>query len=429
MDLSKFSIGDKIKVTYKGNTKKIVKEGFFIPRPSYFDDDSFVFKMDSGYNFGIKKADLLSVDLIEKKKEVKKSSKALKSQIEFKKKISILSLGGTISSRVDYKTGGVSADLKKEDLFNLLPSLRKYNVSVRIVDNKMSENITDSDFVNAAKAIKEEVEKGAEGILLLHGTDTLHYSSAMLSYMLENLSVPVILTGSQRSLDRGSSDAFLNIEYSCKALNFIDFGKVMVGFHETDSDDSLILLNGTRTRKMHSTSRGTFKPINDLPIARIFEDGFEIIDSKKYYEKENFICSYESENIKNSTFEINTDISDKIYLLYYFPGLNPDILDKIYELGYRVVIFMGTGMGHVNVDTFLPKIIEMKGKLDFFMTSQTINGRVNEFVYSNLRLLSKHVTFLEDMISEVAFCKAKCFYNKKDYKSLMKKNICDDISF
>lgn len=433
---SDYSIGDKILVKYKENLKDdttIEKEGFFIPRPDYYDDNTFVFKLKSGYNIGIDSEKIIEIKLIEEydnnkneinTKEEKTNKEKRNINERYDKKICIIGLGGTIASKVDYRTGGVVANLKNEDLFDLLPSLKKYNVDVDIVMNEMSENFNDEIYKKIAKSVEQKIKEGYQGLILMHGTDTLHYTSSILNFMLRNLKIPIIITGSQRSIDRGSSDAFLNLELSCKALNYIDFGKVLVGFHENESDDSIILINGTKTRKMHSSKRDAFKPINDLPIARITREKIELIDKEKYYFDNEII---KSKKQTEEEFFVDDKLSNKVAILYFFPNIDPKIIDLMYEIGYRVFVVMGTGLGHVESNDFLDKISSYKDKAIFFMATQTIYGRTNEFVYSNLRKASKSLIYLGDMIPETIFCKAKVFYEKDNFLENMKKNFADEI--
>ncbi|MCK5107626.1 MAG: Glu-tRNA(Gln) amidotransferase subunit GatD, partial [Nanoarchaeota archaeon] len=239
--------GNKVQI----NLKDEIIEGILMPS----DNNSYFVKLSSGYNIGINKRNVNSIKDLGEVKQEKIKVKEVKQDKKLPK-ISILHTGGTIASKVDYKTGGVIAQFKPEELIAMFPELKEIaNIESRLLANIMSENINFSHYNLIAKEIEKEVKKGVKGIIVTHGTDTLHYTSAALSFMLENIDIPVILVGAQRSSDRGSSDAAINLVSACVYIaNSKDKG-VRICMHKNCDDEINVILNGVKARKMHTSRR------------------------------------------------------------------------------------------------------------------------------------------------------------------------------
>ena len=280
----------------------------------------------------------------------------------------------------------------------------------------MSEDMLPKDWINIANIIHKEAKK-SDGIIITHGTDTLHFTAAALSFMLDT-HVPVIITGAQRSIDRGSTDAFLNLLCSIKAAAHFDAAEIMTCLHGKSDDKYCLLIRGTKVRKMHTSRRDAFRPINDLPFAKVYPDKFEIIN-KNYKKRAN-------KTILNARFD------DKIALIYVYPGLEPDIIDFYKKKGVKGFVIAATALGHVNTWTeksLIPYIKKCYGKIPVFITTQTLYGRADPYVYSNLRKVSIEAkgVYLKDMMPETAYIKLGWVLGQvKDYekvKELMLKNI------
>ncbi|MBW2993659.1 Glu-tRNA(Gln) amidotransferase subunit GatD, partial [Candidatus Woesearchaeota archaeon] len=256
--------GDRVRVI----TKEEDFEGILMPRPELLGIGITVIKLDNGYNIGIEKKNIKSIKVIEAYKPKKTSKK--KTPVNKKlPAIAILSCGGTISSRVDYKTGGVYADYTAEDFTAMCPELSEIaNIKAKQIMSVMSEDMHAEEWKKIAKAAAEELKK-SEGVVVTMGTDTLHYCTAAVSFFLKNLSKPVVFTAAQRSIDRPSSDAFMNLICAVRAAAS-DIAEVMSCLHGTSNDDYCLLIRGTKVRKMHTSRRDAFRPINDLPIAKVF---------------------------------------------------------------------------------------------------------------------------------------------------------------
>lgn len=345
-----------------------------------------------------------------------------------KKIISILSTGGTIASRVDYKTGGVYASLSSKEIIAQVPEIENIaTIRAREVMQVMSEDITPKDWKIIAKEVVKEINSDADGVIITHGTDTMHYTSAALSFMLKNLKKPVVLVGAQRSSDRGSSDAFINLICASHFITKSDVAEVCIVMHENMNDESCIAIRGCRARKMHTSRRDAFKPINDLPIARIYPNGKIEMISKNYRKRED-----------NKPYVVLDDkLEEKVALIKMYPGVDSRIIDFYIKNGYKGFVIEATGLGHVSTIgkySMLEKIKKAIAKnIPVVITSQCLYGRVHPTIYANLRKLSKiGCIFTEDMLPEVAYIKlmyALAHSNSFDeVKEIMLTNLANEIS-
>ncbi len=392
-------------------------EGFLIPSP---DRDAIMLKLDNGYNIGFVSEQVK--DIIELEEEIKVAefpTVELYGDSQEKRRISIVVTGGTIMSRVDYRTGGVHMFLKPEELLYQVPELQNIAV-IKSISNPFSvasEDITPSEWKIIAKEVEKELNSGADGVIIPHGTDTMHYTSSMLSFMLRNLAKPVALTGAQRSSDRPSSDAFINM-IAAAIYATSDFGEVSIVMHASTEDTFCYAHRGTRVRKLHTERRDAFKSVNDSPLAKIYPDGrVEIIN-------ESFVKRDDSKEVV-----ADTNIEEKVAMIYVYPGSSSEIIDFYVDKGYEGVVLMGTGFGHVPTETLDPskswiKSIQraVESNVKVVMTSQTIFGRTNPYVYSNgRRLRDLGVIYVEDMLPEVAYTKLMWVLgHTKDYREVKK---------
>jgi glutamyl-tRNA(Gln) amidotransferase subunit D len=261
---------------------------------------------------------------------------------------------------------------------------------------KASENMDSEDWIKLAKQVKKSLEdENVKGVIVTHGTDFLHYSSAALSFFFPKSNKPIVLTYSQRSSDRGSSDAELNLLCSAK-MALSDVAEVMLVGHATSSDDSCVALLGTKVRKMHSSRRDTFKPINCSPIAKITRSGIEILRGD-YNKRGKSDVKFDSANF---VFE------NKVALVKFYPGQNPEILEHYLSLGYRGVVIEMSGLGHVLTEgsnNWIPVIKELVKKgITICATAQTVYGRLDPLVYSPGRELEKAgVIYLKDILPQL----------------------------
>lgn len=401
--------GDLVRVITKDRTFK----GRLMPNSS---TGKTVIKLDSGYNVGLDKKKIKKISVI-KKVSLKKFRVGKVKQRKNLPKISILHTGGTIASKVDYETGGVVAQFKPSEIVSMFPELgRIAQINSKLVFNILSEEMTFSHYNKISKEILKEVKKGASGIILTHGTDTLHYTAAALSFILEDLSVPVILVGAQRSSDRGSSDAGMNLICAAHFIAGSDFSGVGICMHESMNDNYCSILPGLKTRKFHSSRRDAFKVVNSKPFARVSKDGKISVISKF------------SKGTKDLNLKLIND-KLKVGILKAHPHMNALEVGKF--AGFNGLVIEGTGLGHLTIDKkVLSEIKKLSKKMPIVMCSQTIFGRVNMNVYSAGRVLSEHVSSGKDMLSEVAFVKLAWLLSnhKKDVLKLIGKNLRGEIN-
>jgi len=369
--------------------------GTILPRAENDDDKHIVVKIPTGYNIGV------DVRTITGMKEVgyKKANYKIPEK-EFPitpglPSVKLFGTGGTIASRLDYRTGAVIPAFSPGELYGAVPELADIcNLETEKVFAVFSENMGPQQYVKLSKAIGKEIENGIDGIVIGHGTDTLHHTGAVLTFMVQNPPVPIILVGSQRSSDRPSSDAALNLMHAMYAAGHSDIAEVMVCMFGPTSDEYGLLHKGTRVRKMHSSYRSTFRTIGDTPVARVTRK--EIIPIKKNYNPRR----------KDRNVKIMPYFSDEVTMLYYYPGIKPDTLDALVEAGYRGIIIVGTGLGHVNKELY-PAIERAHAKgVHMYMTLQTIWGYVHMFVYDTGRdMMAKGIIPTGNMLPEVAWVK------------------------
>ncbi|MCL4327783.1 MAG: Glu-tRNA(Gln) amidotransferase subunit GatD, partial [Candidatus Thermoplasmatota archaeon] len=329
--------------------------------------------------------------------------------------ISILSTGGTITSKIDYSTGAVSPS---EDIDWVLENAgmesEKETIDFSIIESVLSENMTPSHWIRIASGIKEKMEKG-NGIVVFHGTDTMSYTASAISFMFESQTRPIIFTGSQRSSDRPSSDSYLNVEGSI-AVAKTNLGEVAIAMHRNSSDGEISVIRAVRSRKMHTSKRSAFKAIDEKEIA--------FYDDKKV----NFVSGYRKVSDK---IEVFSELEQKVGMIYFYPGITPSDFESI-SSGKRSMIIMGTGLGHVSEELIGSIRRLIRDGTRFVMTSQCFSGNVNPYVYSTGRKLREAgVMYFQNMLPEVAFVKSMYVLGKYDddeFEKRMSENIRGEIN-
>ncbi len=387
----KADVGDRIKVSKKGETY----EGLIMPRIKLGDTNCIVLKMDSGYNTGVKFETGVKMSKVKSSENKKEKPIQLKYD-KNKPPITIIATGGTITSKVEYKTGGVITIEKPEELLKSYPELQELaNIKFVTPFRKMSEDMNYKDWQIIARTVAQELNSG-RGVIITHGTDTLHYTAAALSFMIKG-NKPVVITGAQRSPDRGSSDAATNLICSIYAA-LSDLGEVGICMHGSMNDDFCSFNRGVRVRKMHTSRRDTFRTLIDDPIAKVWTNGkIEKIDVRRKRD--------------DTEVEVDDKFEERVALIKVYPGSYPDILDYYVKKGYKGFVLEGTGFGHVptqSKNSWIETIQKITKKgIPIVITSQTLFGRVNTKVYANLRILFHESGAIpaEDMLPEVAYIK------------------------
>jgi len=390
-----------------------------MPRYEHSDDKHIVLKLKNGYNIGL---EITKIKKIEKnqsaKKTVEKDEKIEK--VAGLPKILLLSTGGTIASKIDYRTGAVTPVLTAEELNASVPELAKIaNIDAQVLFSEYSENIMPEHWLQIAEKINEYSESDYTGIIIAHGTDTMHYTSSFLSFALAGFPIPIVLVGSQRSSDRASSDAALNLISATKFITESKTKGVYIVMHQDENDETVACHLGTRVRKNHTSKRGAFQTIGDVPAFIITENQIQKNITEDFF--------------KVNEFKPKIYLDTKVALVKYHPGYDPSLLDKIIEMGFRGIIFEGTGLGHIG-KTMYESVKKANEKGIFLgMTSQCVDGRVRMTVYESGRdLLDLGIIPLENMIPEVALVKAMWAMgnsqNREEVKKIMLKNIASELS-
>lgn len=411
-------IGDVIRVTKRGQ----VYEGILIPRSEYGDEKHIVIKLKNGYNIGIRITSNMKIEKIGKGVKPAFMPPPTPQQNPKLPKVAIISTGGTIASRVDYRTGAVRPALTASDLYSVVPELSNIaRIGTQILFSLFSENIEPKHWTEMAKVVTEKIKEGVDGVVVAHGTDTMGYTAAALSFALQNLPVPVILVGSQRSADRPSSDAATNLIGAVTAAARAPFAEVAVAMHETMSDISIALHRGTKVRKCHTSRRDAFQSINTPPLARI-KDGKVTMLTEDYRKRD-----------LSKKLVLKPEFNEKVALVKFHPGINPAVIDWFVEKGYKGIILEGTGLGHVGRYCFEAVRNAVKRNVIVAMTSQCIWGRVNMNVYNQGRdLQALGVIPLGDMLPETAMVKLMWIFGQtedvEEAKKLLKTNIAREFS-
>ncbi len=384
-------VGDIIRVTSKGKTY----EGILIPRPELGEGTVVIVKMKSGYNIGIRVTSEVKIEKVGKGAKPAFASPPLPKQNPDLPHVVIMSTGGTIASRVDYRTGAVRSAISASDLYGVVPELSDLaKVDTEIVFSLYSENITQKHWTELAQTVAKRIESGVDGIVIAHGTDTMAYTSAALSFALQNLPVPVVVVGAQRSSDRPSSDAATNLIGAVKVAGEGPFAEVGLAMHETVSDIAIVVHRGTKVRKCHTSRRDTFKSVNGFPIAKVKDQKVTML-TNQYQHRD-----------PSKKLVLKPNFSEKVALVKFYPGLDSGIIDYYVSKGIKGILLEGSGLGHVSKFCFDSVKNAVAKDVVVALASQCIWGRVNMNVYDTGRdLLSFGVIPTEDMFPETALVK------------------------
>jgi len=373
--------GDRVRVE-RGDT---TNEGVVLPSST---SDHIVLKLDGGYNIGIDREaatiNVLETDVYEIDDGGEPDDGAV-SEIAFGDElptISLISTGGTIASTVDYRTGAVTAQFTAEDVLRAVPELAgRANYRGRVVANILSENMEPDMWQQLAAAVHEEIAAGADGVVVMHGTDTMQYSAAALSFMLDT-PVPIVFTGSQRSADRPSSDNVMNAVCAVEAAK-ADAAEVLLCMHADSNDAACALHRGTRVRKNHTSRRDAFETVGNKPLATIEyatarDDG---ADGEVAADAFDFAREYTTRG--ETDLALADELVGAVELIKFTPGMDPAAWEYLGDKDG--VIIEGTGLGHVHTD-LIPQVKELVDNGTVVaMTSQCLEGRVCDRVYDTGR--------------------------------------------
>ena len=406
-------VGDSIKIT-----SDLTYSGILMPRYESGDDSHIILKLKSGYNVGININEIQKIE-VTSNQEVKSEYVEKQKENPSLPKILLVSTGGTIASKVDYRTGAVTPALTASELNEAVPELASIaNIDSEVLFSEYSENLQPEHWLKIAEKLDSISNSDYTGIIIAHGTDTMHYTSSFLSFALSGFPIPIALVGSQRSSDRPSSDAALNLIAATKFLTESNVKGIFVVMHNNASDETVVCHKGTRVRKNHTSKRGAFETMGDDPAFIITENKIEKNIDEDFF--------------KNTKYEPKLRLDTKVSLVKYHPGYDPKQVENLTKLGFKAIIFEGTGLGHVGKTMY--NVIKDAREQGIFlgMTSQCLDGGVRMTVYDSGRdLLDLGIIPLENMISETALVKAMWSLgnssNIEEMKSLMLKNIASEF--
>ena len=418
--LEKFDVevwDDTVMQTTRGEFRGIV-----LPRSETDDDQHLVLKLVTGYNVGVAVDTILDIKTSGHNEAHYKIPEKEFPVSPDKANIKLFGTGGTIASRLDYRTGAVIPAFSPGELYGAVPELADIcNLTTDKLFAVFSENMGPEQYKKLAVEIGKQIENGIDGIVIGHGTDTMHHTASVLAFMIQNSPVPIVVVGSQRSSDRPSSDAALNLIHATKTAAESDIAEVLVCMFGPTSDKYGLLHRGTRVRKMHSSYRSTFRTIGDIPLAMVTRE--KITPLKNDYNKRR----------DDHKVDIYPFFEERVALVYYYPNMHPDIIDSLVEKGYKGIVIAGTGLGHVNKPVYPAIERATKAGVAIYMTVQTLWGYVHMFVYDTGRdLMAKGIVPTENMLPEVAYVKLGWALGQTDdldkVKELMLKPICGEIT-
>ncbi len=415
LEKNKLGIWDIVQI----KTSKTNYEGIILPRNEQSSPNFINIKLENNYNIGVKVSEIQEIKKIGKREA---SYKIPEKEFPYNKdlpNVKLLGTGGTIASRLDYTTGAVIPSFTPGELYSAVPELAEIcNLECEIVFEILSENMKPEYWQQLAEKIKEAANSGINGIMISHGTDTMSFTSAALSFMLKDLSIPVVIVGSQRSSDRPSSDAALNLMNAAVVANS-DIAEVVVSMLGSASHDYGLIHRGTLTRKMHSSIRHTFRTIDSIPLGMVQDRQIKM-----------FTDDYK----KRSTSETKTQTAfeKKIALVYSYPGTNSEQIDFYIDNSYKGIVFAGTGLGHVSTTIYNSIERAIQKGITIVMTTQTLHGFVGMNVYSTGRqLINMGVIPGKNLLPEVAYIKLGWVLgqtsNPEEIKSLLLENIAGEF--
>jgi glutamyl-tRNA(Gln) amidotransferase subunit D len=403
--------GDRVHVERGDRTV----EGVLLPSST---EDHLVVKRDGGYNVGVER-DGADVEVLESDvHDVGGAGSDEASEVTFDEDlptVALVSTGGTIASTVDYRTGAVTAQFTAEDVLRAVPDLAGMaNYRGRVVANILSENMTPDVWQDLARAVHEEIEAGADGVVVMHGTDTMQFTASALSFMLDT-PVPVVFTGSQRSADRPSSDNVMNAVCAVEAATS-DAAEVVVCMHEDESDERCALHRGTRVRKNHTSRRDAFETVGARPLGTVDYDTGEVTFRREHAER------------GETDLALAPELAGDVELLKFTPGTSEALLSAVADAGGLVL--EGTGLGHVHTD-WVPRIEDLvESDTTVVMTSQCVEGRVCDRVYDTGRdLLDAGVVEAGDTLPGTAKVKLMwALANRDDPAAAMRESLAGELT-
>ncbi len=414
-------VGDRIRIK-RGNR---LFEGILMPREALYGEKPYVvIKLDNGYNIGIRITGQEDISIVAKKTTRQAFAASIKQNPNLPR-VTLLSTGGTIVSKVDYETGAVKPALSVPELLEWVPEIADIAyIEAREILSVFSEDITPKHWEAISNEVFKEMTEGVDGVVMAHGTDMMAYTAAAMAFAIRNKPVPIVLVGAQRSSDRPSTDSAFNLKAAFLTAAKAPFAESVIVMHGETGDSYALAHRGVKVRKMHTSRRDAFQSINDLPIAKIYPDKGLIEIRGRIIEKRN----------KSKQPILENKFDEKVAIVKAYPGLQPEIIDTLVDKGFHGIVIEGSGLGHVanNLNGSIRRAVE-EG-IPVVMTSQCLFGRTDLYVYSTgRRLLEAGVIPGSDMLPETAYVKLSWILGSKtrdlgEVRRLMTMNIVGEIN-
>ncbi len=381
-------IGERVRIAAAGPAGSTTHEGVVLPGAA---PDHLTIKLVNGYNVSYPLSMVESLVSVGDAIKVDSPTTSIQQNQELPK-VTIIHTGGTIASKVDYTTGAVIARFEPEELLASVPEILEIaNIEAIKIGNMWSDDIRPIHWNKMIDACQEAFDSGSVGVVITHGTDTLHISAAALSFAFAgNGGRPagrIVFTGSQRSSDRASSDATENllsaVYWAANGPEVSGNGDAAVTVMHAGSGDGVCAVSpGVGVRKMHSTRRDAFKMVNGERISEITISKDKLTHSP--------VAKHEPREISNPT---KYDLNIRIAQFIAGPHLHADLLEAAQNSGYSAIIIQGTGLGHLPIENptgdapendKLAEVIK-NTSIPIIIANQCINGPVDLNVYSKGR--------------------------------------------
>ncbi|MDF2588440.1 MAG: L-asparaginase 1 [Anaerocolumna sp.] len=340
------------------------------------------------------------------------------------KRILILTTGGTIiSMKSEYGLAPSNDDVAHLLFEKMISLMGDYDITIMPIFNKDSSNIVPVDWYAVESTIRSHIND-YDGIVILHGTDTMSYSAAMLSYLFIGIHKPIVLTGSQIPIVFENSDGASNLKDAIITAADNRLSGVFVVFHDK-------IIKGTRAFKRSSINKDAYISCN-YPYVGVIKDR-RIYLTEEYKE---IITKEQNENSELLVCKNNQTTIPKIFLLKIVPGIDAGIIDYIKDANYQGVIIEGYGLGGMPVANkeLMSKIENLiKSGIPCIMATQCVYDGVNLDTYevgvsaNKIGIISAY-----DMTSEAIYTKLiwilSCTNQYSDIVKGLQTNFCGEIS-
>lgn len=382
------ALGKRVKIIAQSPSGSTTHQGVVLPGAA---PNHLTIKLANGYNVSYPLDDVKSIEELEDSKSIQKGELVIEQNQDLPK-VTIIHTGGTIASKVDYTTGAVIARFEPEELLASVPEILEIaNIDAIKLGNMWSDDIRPIHWNMMIDACQNAFDSGSVGVVITHGTDTLHISASALSFAFAgNGGKPagrIVFTGSQRSSDRASSDATENllsaVYWAANGPEVTGVGDAAVTVMHAGSGDGVCAVSpGVAVRKMHSTRRNAFQMVNGERISEITINREGLSHTP---------VSLTSKREISAPTKYDTNI--KIAQFIAGPHLYSDLLDSAISSGYSAIVIHGTGLGHLPIENpngDAPENEELYNtikscQIPIIIANQCINGPVDLNVYSKGR--------------------------------------------